>query len=141
MDTAAVIEAHRRAGRDMIVDGVRSFVREEGDGDPVVCLACRRRLSCTATCYRRWQSAVCAESRSICPAWGSPIGPPMSTTPGPVWVGSPPRRWTRLGWTVSTWWCMTSVVADLHTVPAKHCLPEDQASAIAERVANLTART
>jgi haloalkane dehalogenase len=38
MDTAAVIEAHRRAGRDMIVDGVRSFVREHGDGDPVVCL-------------------------------------------------------------------------------------------------------
>lgn len=30
--------------------------------------------------------------------------------------------------------------ADLQTVPAKHFLPEDQASAIAERVASLTAR-
>lgn len=38
MDTAAVIERHRAAGRLFSAGGVQSFVREEGDGDPVVCL-------------------------------------------------------------------------------------------------------
>jgi pimeloyl-ACP methyl ester carboxylesterase len=38
VDTAEVIETHRRAGRDFTAAGVRSFVREEGAGDPVVCL-------------------------------------------------------------------------------------------------------
>jgi len=38
MDTAAVIEAHRQAGRAFTAAGVSSFVRAEGDGDPVVCM-------------------------------------------------------------------------------------------------------
>ena len=38
VDTVAVIDAHRRAGRDFTAAGVRSFVREEGTGEPVVCL-------------------------------------------------------------------------------------------------------
>lgn len=38
MDTAGVIEAHRSAGREFVAAGVRSFVREEGDGEPVLCL-------------------------------------------------------------------------------------------------------
>jgi haloalkane dehalogenase len=38
VDTAGVIEAHRRAGRDFTAAGVRSYVREEGAGDPVVCV-------------------------------------------------------------------------------------------------------
>jgi pimeloyl-ACP methyl ester carboxylesterase len=38
VDTAAVIEAHRGAGRDFVAAGVRSFVREEGSGEPVVCM-------------------------------------------------------------------------------------------------------
>ncbi|MCW6006565.1 alpha/beta fold hydrolase [Micromonospora sp. CPCC 205371] len=38
MDTAAVVEAHRRAGRMFTAAGVSSFVREQGDGDPVVCM-------------------------------------------------------------------------------------------------------
>jgi pimeloyl-ACP methyl ester carboxylesterase len=33
-----VIERHRAAGREFEAAGVRSFVREAGDGDPVVCL-------------------------------------------------------------------------------------------------------
>ena len=33
---AEAIEAHRAAGREFEAGGVRSFVREEGDGDPVV---------------------------------------------------------------------------------------------------------
>jgi haloalkane dehalogenase len=33
---AEAIEAHRRAGREFEAGGVRGFVREEGDGDPVV---------------------------------------------------------------------------------------------------------
>jgi pimeloyl-ACP methyl ester carboxylesterase len=33
-----VIERHRAAGRDFEAAGVRSFVREAGDGDPVVCI-------------------------------------------------------------------------------------------------------
>jgi haloalkane dehalogenase len=33
---AEALEAHRRAGREFEADGVRSFVREQGDGDPVV---------------------------------------------------------------------------------------------------------
>jgi haloalkane dehalogenase len=33
-----VVERHRAAGRDFEAGGVRSFVREEGEGEPVVCL-------------------------------------------------------------------------------------------------------
>jgi pimeloyl-ACP methyl ester carboxylesterase len=33
-----VVERHRAAGRDFQAAGVRSFVREEGEGEPVVCL-------------------------------------------------------------------------------------------------------
>lgn len=32
------LEAHRAAGRDVTVEGVRTFVREEGDGPAVLCL-------------------------------------------------------------------------------------------------------
>jgi pimeloyl-ACP methyl ester carboxylesterase len=38
MTSAEVIERHRAAGREFEAAGVRSFVREEGDGEPVVCL-------------------------------------------------------------------------------------------------------
>ena len=37
-DSAAVVERHRAAGRDFEAAGVRSFVREAGDGEPVVCV-------------------------------------------------------------------------------------------------------
>jgi haloalkane dehalogenase len=36
--TAEVIERHRAAGRELEAGGVRSFVREKGEGEPVVCL-------------------------------------------------------------------------------------------------------
>jgi len=36
--SAQVVERHRAAGREFAAAGVRSFVREAGDGDPVVCL-------------------------------------------------------------------------------------------------------
>ena len=32
------LDAHRAAGRDVLVDGVRTFVREEGDGPVVLCM-------------------------------------------------------------------------------------------------------
>lgn len=35
-DVAAVLEAHRARGRRFVAGGVGSFVREEGDGEPVV---------------------------------------------------------------------------------------------------------
>jgi haloalkane dehalogenase len=38
MTSREVVEQHRAAGREFEVDGVRSFVREEGEGGPVVCL-------------------------------------------------------------------------------------------------------
>jgi haloalkane dehalogenase len=38
VSTAEVIEAHRRAGRRFRAGGVESFVREEGEGEPVVCV-------------------------------------------------------------------------------------------------------
>jgi pimeloyl-ACP methyl ester carboxylesterase len=38
MTSREVIEQHEAAGRRFEVDGVGSFVREEGDGEPVVCL-------------------------------------------------------------------------------------------------------
>ena len=38
MASADVIERHRAAGRDFEAAGVRSFVREAGEGDPVVCI-------------------------------------------------------------------------------------------------------
>src|SRR5215211_8101175 len=36
--SAEVVERHRAAGRQFEAGGVRSFVRERGDGEPVVCL-------------------------------------------------------------------------------------------------------
>lgn len=38
MDTAAIIEAHTRAGRHFAAAGIRSFVLEQGSGEPVLCL-------------------------------------------------------------------------------------------------------
>jgi haloalkane dehalogenase len=38
VDTSTVIDQHRRAGRHFTAGGVESFVREEGDGPPVLCL-------------------------------------------------------------------------------------------------------
>jgi haloalkane dehalogenase len=38
MSVEEVVAAHERAGRRFEAAGVRSFVREEGDGEPVVCL-------------------------------------------------------------------------------------------------------
>lgn len=38
MTSAEVIERHRTAGRDFEAAGVRSFVREKGEGEPVLCL-------------------------------------------------------------------------------------------------------
>lgn len=38
MDAAAVIDQHRRAGRQFAAAGVESFVRDEGDGPAVLCL-------------------------------------------------------------------------------------------------------
>lgn len=38
MASAGVIERHRSAGREFEAAGVRSFVREAGEGEPVVCI-------------------------------------------------------------------------------------------------------
>jgi len=38
VSSARVIERHRSAGRSFVASGVRSFVREEGTGEPVVCI-------------------------------------------------------------------------------------------------------
>ena len=38
MTSSEVVERHRSAGRHFDAAGVRSFVREEGDGEPVVCM-------------------------------------------------------------------------------------------------------
>lgn len=38
MSSLGVIDEHRRAGREFRAAGVRSFVREQGDGDAVVCV-------------------------------------------------------------------------------------------------------
>ena len=38
MTSAEVVEAHRAAGREFEVDGLRSFVLDQGEGDPVVCI-------------------------------------------------------------------------------------------------------
>ena len=38
MGSADVVEQHRAAGREFEAGGVRSFVREGGEGDPVVCI-------------------------------------------------------------------------------------------------------
>jgi pimeloyl-ACP methyl ester carboxylesterase len=38
MTSADVVERHRAAGREFEAAGVRSFMREEGSGEPVVCL-------------------------------------------------------------------------------------------------------
>lgn len=38
MDSDQVIDAHERAGRRIAVGSVNTFIREEGSGDPVLCL-------------------------------------------------------------------------------------------------------
>lgn len=37
MKTAEIIDGHRSAGRPFTAAGIRSFVRDEGEGTPVVC--------------------------------------------------------------------------------------------------------
>ena len=49
MESYAVVEEHRVAGREFEATGVQSFVREEGDGQPVICLHPRR---CRSECGR-----------------------------------------------------------------------------------------
>ena len=98
MDTGPVIDAHRRAGRDFAVDGVRSFVREQGDGDPVVCL---HGVPASSFLYRKVLPELAARGlRGVAfdlPGLGLADGPRTSTTPGPGWAASPRRRWTRSG--------------------------------------------
>jgi pimeloyl-ACP methyl ester carboxylesterase len=38
LHTAAVVRAHESAGRYFESGGLRSFVREAGEGEPVVCI-------------------------------------------------------------------------------------------------------
>lgn len=38
LQSMGVIADHRAAGREFVADGVRSFVREQGDGEPVLCI-------------------------------------------------------------------------------------------------------
>jgi haloalkane dehalogenase len=38
MSSSAVVDQHRAAGRDFVAAGTQSFVREQGEGEPVVCL-------------------------------------------------------------------------------------------------------
>jgi haloalkane dehalogenase len=38
MSSRQVVERHEAAGRRFVADGVGSFIREEGDGEPVVCV-------------------------------------------------------------------------------------------------------
>src|SRR5918998_3052670 len=37
-DTSSVVRQHEEAGRHFSAGGIESFVREAGDGEPVVCL-------------------------------------------------------------------------------------------------------
>jgi len=50
VDTHQVIDTHRAAGRFFSADGVRSFVRTDGDGDPVVLM---HGLPASSFLYRR----------------------------------------------------------------------------------------
>jgi haloalkane dehalogenase len=66
--TAEIIDAHRRAGRVFSAGGVRSFVREEGDGPAVVCV---HGMWGSSFLYRKVLGALAARGmRGIC--WDLP---------------------------------------------------------------------
>ncbi len=46
-----VIAEHRRAGRRFAAGGIESFVREQGDGEPVVC--CVHGVPSSCFLYRK----------------------------------------------------------------------------------------
>ena len=91
MTAREVVERHRSLGRPFDAGAIRSFVREEGSGEPVVCLhgVPMSSLPLSPACCPSWPRATCGAWPSTCPAWASPTAAPRSTTPGPGWGASP----------------------------------------------------
>ena len=108
--TDGVAATHRRAGRRFEAAGVASFVREEGDGDPVVLM---HGLPASSFLYRKVIPELAARGlRAIAfdlPGWGSPTAPRASTTRSPALAGGPGPRSRRSASTGSTSWSTTPV--------------------------------
>lgn len=60
MSSAHVIERHRSAGRSFVAAGVRSFGREEGTGEPVVCI---HGVPASSFLYRKVLAELSARGR------------------------------------------------------------------------------
>ena len=96
MTSRDVLDAHRAAGRRFEAAGVGSFVREPGEGDPVVCL---HGVPASSFLYRKVLAELVAHGlRGVAfdlPGLASPTVPRGSTTRGPASAASAPRPSTR----------------------------------------------
>jgi pimeloyl-ACP methyl ester carboxylesterase len=163
--SAEVVERHRSAGRFFDVAGVRSFVLDEGEGDPVVCLhgvpsSCflyrkvppgRQRpqrhveggdLRVRRSAQARGRRSRVPEDNAALRAHAKKRALYESTVrdaPYPVQIvwgaEDPALRLAVHGEQVRK----VAGLDEIHAVPAKHFLQEEQAPAIAERVAALAA--
>ena len=104
----AVIEAHRRSGRRFTASTIGSFVREEGSGEPVVCL---HGVPASSFLYRKVVTELASRGlRGIAfdlPGLGLADRPVDADY---TWTGLgrfASARSTRSGLTDSTWWFMT----------------------------------
>ena len=103
---AEAIEQHRRAGRDFEAGGVRSFVREQGEGDPVVLM---QGIPVSSFLYRKVLPLL-AERGLRGVAFDLP-GLGLAEKPDAfdyTWSGL--GRWTRWESTSAIWSCTTSAV-------------------------------
>jgi haloalkane dehalogenase len=129
MSAAEVIAAHRAAGRFVTAGGVSTFVRDEGEGAPVLCL---HGVPASSLLYRKVLSALAArELRGI--AYDLP-GLGLSDRPQPF-----DYSWTGLG-------AHAAAVVDVLELERFHLVVHDVggpvgfelAAAMPERIASLT---
>ena len=80
------VEQHRATGRTFEAGGVRSFVRERGEGPTVVpCTASPQAASCIARWWTSSRPEDCGQLPSTSRVSGSRLARATSTTPGAAW--------------------------------------------------------
>ncbi len=113
---AAVLDAHRDAGETFTAGGIQSFLRAEGDGEPVVCI---HGMLGSSFGYRKVLRELASRGlRGI--AWDLPG---FGLAERPQGYGEKARA--------------AAGLAAIDRIPGKHFPQEDQAPAIATRVASL----
>ena len=142
--SAEVVTAWSATGRSFDAAGVRSFVAERGAGDAVRCL---HGVPASAFLYRKVLTELAARGdgavRAPRPRRGLPAHaleaglPPADAPAGALWGARDPALKPGVHGEIAR---RAAGLERLETVPGKHVLQEDQAPAIADRVARLAGR-